>query len=200
MKKRILSMLLALTMVMGIFTGCGAGGSAKEITVSEMLNSIIEEKGEVTIYKAIANHFDKDVATLDYKDVYYVYDGKTLTQSNYQGRSTKFKNFQLVTDDKGNVRYEHMEFTLGDYIRFGAFSREEINGTSYMVFALYLHGFDGSKWWDKEVFYTLIEDTEYTIDKTIVFDKASDDITAYVDNATTRIYTWDKDFGKNNNQ
>ena len=82
MRKKFLSMLLATTMIVGLFTGCGSIGSANTITVSEMLNHILEEEGEVVIYNFTKDGSDWDS---DYKPgvntkaMVYYYNGETVS-------------------------------------------------------------------------------------------------------------------------
>lgn len=207
MKKRIISMVLALTMIMGILTGCGAGSGApaNSITVSEMLNSIVEEKGEVEIYArnyslgtfgsvsdiADKNGEPKAVNDNAKKFQKQIYDGKTGVVYNptlnpksnksitlkelmsadeasllgpFEGRKDKMRIY--VNNDE--VTAEILYFKNVSNVYFGSFSREEIAGESYMVFRTYEFRNDNGALTDYHV--TVIKDTEYTKDKTIVFD------------------------------
>lgn len=243
MKKRILSVVLALTMVMGILTGCGAGsdGSAsgstggfgtKEITVSEMLNSIIEEKGEVEIYefnpnsKILKNEYagnlmayldDKGSGTMSFKAYYY--DGETLKgcirndgkkeyiknflvnpSEFYEGteirKNPNFKGIKLVTDKNGDFLYE----SLGG-AKFGAFERVDFNGDSYMLFTTYTFGNEDSKDFAgqlKDMVCIIIKDTDYTKDKTIVFDAiGTNGIESEVEDLMYDVKTYDKNWTPN---
>lgn len=235
MKKRILSMLLVATMVMSIFTGCGAGGSANEITVSEMLNSILEDEGEVVMYTFTKDGDDwtEDYAPSKKTNVQcYVYNGETetitLMTSSATGTSknplgdyldgtciadkeksttTSYNepdDLTVVVDKEGNVLYETLLGVYAYSIRFGDFERKEINGVSCMVFATYYFGNEQNPKYAgvlEEVNYTIIADTDYTKDKTVVCDSADTEgilTETYDSSKLAWIHTSDKDWTPNN--
>ena len=197
MKKRILSMILMLTMVMGIFTGCGtgAGGSANEITVSEMLNSIIEEKGEVVMYRggvSADGYAGFDTISDKSDGSVVVYNGETLIQKRHKHSSPTLLgllkgeeeadyvtqkelavDLDLSLDENDNVVGEVLhgreKMKTSTYAVFDNCTHVEINGKSYMMFELYIKYFRSDNEVDT-VHLTFIEDTEYTKDKTVVFD------------------------------
>lgn len=198
MKKKILSMLLVATLITSIFTGCGAGGS-KEITVSEMLDSILEENGEVVMYTFLkdGSKWTEDYAPSKNTEVgCIVYDGETETTtwmissetgdpllgSYLDGTRVADKeasnkdlcnqpvNMKLEVDADGNVLCERL-----NSCSFGEFQRKEINGVSCMIFATYVFyvtTYDGIEQRVSGVSYTIIPDTEFTQDKTVVLDTA----------------------------
>lgn len=226
MKKRILTMVLALTMIMGILTGCGAD-SANKITVSEMINSVLEEKGEVVMYyvtKSGKNYTPDYVPTKNLEGTVTYYNGESLTamsskdkklgnylngtsEANIPARAIQDLKVDLktITDEEGTVLYE--AFCAKQYgaqketawFKFGEFSRVEIEGVSCMVFAVYSYDTDSYKL--KYVDYVVIEDTEYTKDKTVVFDKTNDEgikgNTVYTDLAGHGFVTSDKNWTPN---
>lgn len=231
MKKRILLMVLALTMIIGILTGCGAGsdGSAsgstggfgtKEITVSEMLNSIIEENGEVVMYTylyespyGIENDgvVDKDGNPKSFNE-YSDFRSSHIREIRYDGKSSNTKlckgaGFELdkcltgeytfdeavkgymnelkgsksemtIVTDEDDVMCERLTLKGNAplHVYFGSFTREEIAGVSCMVFRTY--GFakeNAGNPYGTLTYYdaTIIKDTEFTKDKTVVLDSTS---------------------------
>lgn len=121
MKKRILSMILMVTMIMGIFTGCGVGASSsmEKITVSEMLASVMEENnGEAVIF---THHYSKDNA---YKKNFsektkweaWVYDGEMLNAAVINCTGELTNNGGLVGTS---------EYTLKEFYSASTFEKSE---------------------------------------------------------------------------
>lgn len=113
--KRKISMLLVGMLIVGLLGGCGSSktmvkdGQSDDgvnieqeeeystLTVSELLNTIIEEKGQVDIY-TMTGPASKD-HLLDKNDQVYVYsyDGKTIKNyADFENRKTKFKLGEIV--------------------------------------------------------------------------------------------------------
>ena len=207
-------MVLALTMIMGILTGCGAGsdGSAsgstggfgtKEITVSEMIHSFAEEdnNGEfvtyrfelseddveavvaeettvadvvlnnkvVVTYKSFNNNEKTVSAGFINKTEMYLTDLIALDplSNDFDGQTEVKRSKQRLSlytyDDTGIITYEGYSGCLYS----NTFERVEIEGKTYMLFALYEFNFNGKI---IGVTCTMIEDTDYTKDKTVVLD------------------------------
>lgn len=188
MKKKILSMLLVATMVMGIFTGCGARGSANEITVSEMFNHILEEEGVVTIYegtkRSITENRDNVSLYQFYDDGYVMKHNNERTLSSYfsdegeQKSEGKFEGFTITKDENGQTIAEMINTSENGVVPFGKFERMEIEGESYMVFTTYFYeriGGENGYYKLESARCSIIKDTEYTKDKTIVLDTETTD-------------------------
>lgn len=233
--KRILTMILALTMVMGILTGCGAGsdGSAsgstggfgtKEITVSEMLDSIIEEKGEVVMYSGVnnfSNYEDKPCFKgTDFEvirsGIVTRYDGGEwvyakvcsnnfeslsdfITNAEEKAREVKVRinNFTpIFYTDNGKITCQEM-FEC----KFGSVEHVEIDGTSYMLFREFNYKNDTeNKDFGKCILMNLvlIEDTEYTKDKVVVFDDIKTEGFKMIDTTSENVYmTYDSNWTPN---
>lgn len=224
MKKRILSLLLVATMIMSIFTGCGNStetsgngntGSifTKKITISEMLNSIIEDEGEVIIYRALFHPKDpssenipplEDFELLDA----YSYDGNYLAYDENYHRYLD----ELLKLEKDEFVFHYLDepysldiyvpegedeavmecLTPGGYLGFyfGNFTRMEINEVSCMVFEAYDYP---SRDHLNTVYRIIIKDTDYTKDKVVVFDSPSSEsvtVNEYKDYVDEDGYGW----------
>lgn len=218
MKKK-LTALLALALTVTLLGGCGGtaqttSGTVKseagdlpaegsdvgdslsggEITVSDMINSILEEKGSVYIYEQVQNppgkDFGKDVSVHVYK-----YDGSSLADGGRRGNMGEYASgtespesleyetissevsLNLLTDSTGNnVRQETFYYKSirdnyeDEDLEFGFtnFRHITIYDKSYMVFSVS----NPERVWFECI---AIEDTDYTKDKVIVFDKIGTD-------------------------
>lgn len=197
MKKKLLSMLLVATMVMGIFTGCGADGSAETITFRDMLTHVLEENdGEIIIYERYNTSGYQKSFTENSGFRGYFYNGKEWARAT--NGAPKLKEFQAnevdfiqpeernYHDVYGLVLYKHesgtpVEYMSADacgnsgiFLKFGECSHVEINGISYMLFTTYNYTTRNGL---KSTDMILIEDTEYTKNKKIVLDSGdSEDI------------------------
>lgn len=191
-------MLLVSIIIMGIFTGCGNSAETsgngntgsifqETITISEMLNSIIEDEGHVVVYSTFSSDYKEPIETTSGGVV--AHDGKKdidLT-AGYDTPPYTFKEFlaldaaeideKLKEGSEDTIRFNlyvpegdgvvtAQTSTLAD---FGSFSRVEIDGKSCMVFELYRYNNGVCN----GVFRTIIKDTEYTKDKIVVFDSVS---------------------------
>ena len=192
MKNRILSMLLALTMVMGILTGCGAGGSgssSKEITVSEALNSILEDEGEVIIYNTKSRSY-KEKATQKVMSVitnsnegHLKWDGTSVYKwepmydrySPWISGPTDFFIEKSISETSSDIVTMTSKGSSNELL-FGTCEHVEYEGESYMVFKTYfVRPYDNGI--NEDVIHTtfyIIKDTDFTKDKTIVADSADD--------------------------
>lgn len=208
MKKRILSLLLVMAMIMSIFTGCGNSAETsgngntgsifqKTITISEMLNSIIEDEGECIMYRVLfdirgGSEYVPPLEDLKVTDA-FAYDGNYLLDAGCDDRKldvvlNKEKDEFYVED----VKEYHQPYSLDIYVPegedetvveclnredgyfglyFGNFTRMEIDEVSCMVFETYEYSLYNEEL--SEVYYTIIKDTEYTKDKVVVFDSPS---------------------------
>lgn len=198
MKKRILSMLLALTMIMGIFTGCGAGASMEKITVSEMLANVMEENdGEAVIFTYVYDDDDNYKKSFSEKTRWtpWTYDGETLS-----ALKAKDANGESVSGSKSptlNEFFSAVSYEIGDTsgkpgkwidisradtpveylyydspcVLFGKCEHVAIDGVSYMFFTSYKYD---NKHGLESTHFTLIKDTEYTKDKLVVVDSTED--------------------------
>lgn len=222
MKKK-LTALLTLALTVTLLGGCGGtakttSGTVKseagdlpaegsdvgdslsggEITVSDMINSILEEKGSVYIYEQVQNppgkDFGKDVSVHVYK-----YDGSSLAEEKSGHKMGEYASgtespesleyetissevsLNLLTDSTGNnVRqetfyYKYISESNGNHyehddLKFGFtnFRHITIYDKSYMVFSVS----NPERVWYECI---AIEDTDYTKDKVIVFDKIGTD-------------------------
>lgn len=202
MKKRIailLTLTLSATMLLG---GCGSAGSKSDtMTVSEMLETVLKDNGgEVYIYEADTQYYQSIALGKDMPVGVYVYDGEGINWCQEEGRTESGRgsyklgdiandkiNFEkggekdlvlgldLETDDTGNDVYIEAIPTEGEDVYYlGGFSRIEIYDKTYMCFATC---FTNLSYYDepKTELYYLIEDTESTKDKTIVWDKIGTD-------------------------
>lgn len=181
-------MLLVATMVMGIFTGCGAGSSANEITVSEMFNHILEEEGVVNIYSGTKSSITKNednVSLFQFYDDGYVRkcnNEKTLnsyfSDEGEQESEGKFKGFEITKAENEQTIAEMICTSKNGVLPFGEFERMEIEGESYMVFTTYFYeriGGENGYYKLESARCSIIKDTEYTKDKTIVLDTEETD-------------------------
>lgn len=188
-------MLLALTMIMGIFTGCGAGGSnasMEKITVSEMLANVMEENsGEAIIFTYESDKYRENVSE-KLKWLPYAYAKETMAQIAINGdgwkctldefysadsyvkseKATHSSNWWYldVTREESVVQYIPYDSHNKDaVVTFGECEHVIINDESYMLFKSYKYDYiDGFE----KTCFTLIKDTEYTKDKLVIADSA----------------------------
>lgn len=202
--KRILSMLLALTMIMGIFTGCGAGASMEKITVSEMLANVMEENdGEAVIFTHVYDDNDNYKKSFSEKTRWepWNYDGETLSGLNAKdvnGESVSGSKRPTLNEFFSAVSYEKNPgiYASGEPSWKIDVSREntpveymQLNGCWYpsVFFGKCEHvEIDGTSYmfftsyiYDNKdglvsTHFTLIKDTEYTKDKLVVVDSTED--------------------------
>lgn len=205
------------------------------ITVSQMLNLIVDEKGQVSIYQMQGSETKDHVLDKDDKVAVLSYDGKTIkryfdkdakyeedktykigevaqgvaeipsegsenwfsVQDNGYFSDIKYDSqkigMAMNTDASGNnadvealyatitgsclysdeeVENEPTDFETTYCINFSSsFQRYQIYNQSYMVFRT-TRG-DGTN--VRDIYYTIIQDTESTIDKTVVLDEVGTD-------------------------
>ncbi len=199
MKKRFIAIVLIATMTLGILGGCGSseGGSSKKsdtMTVSQMFETVLEENGgELYIYKADDCDLGKDMSVNVWS-----YNGQRVNACQEVGRTegnsgaynlgdiaNKKINFEkcedsnilvhgldLETDETGNNVYIEAIHTENKRLKFylGGFSRIEVYDTTFMCFTTNVTDNSYATPYTYQLYY-LIEDTETTKDKTIVWDK-----------------------------
>ncbi len=205
-EKRFITLGLVVTMVVGVLGGCGSSGSSgKTMTVSEMLETVIEDNGgEVYLYEVESGGDNKDKTfgkDMKVSDV-YAYDGNNIERMSlgygniiklkdvanhdvsYEERQNKREilGLDLETDETGNDVYiEAIKIDDNDgwgkeydVMYFGGFSRIEIYDTTFMCFATNFTDYSYANPYTTTQ-YVLIEDTESTKDKTIVWDELGTD-------------------------
>lgn len=199
MKKKLLTGVLVATMLVSTLTGCGGSGSGTSksdtMTVSEMLNAVLEDNdGEILIYREESATGNVSVGK-DLQTAPFFYDGNNVGRAYYYrntsagtkdvikpslGRIAQddFSSYLfekatpasailcLATDATGNsVEYETLSLgTEGEKIYFDEFERIEIYDTTFMYFRYVRSD-------NPYYYYTFIEDTASTKDKTIVLDE-----------------------------
>lgn len=197
MKKRILSMILMLAMVMGIFTGCGAGAdnagaSMEKITVSEMLANVVEENdGKVVIFVHDSDSYKENFSEKT-KWFAYTYNGEATQLLRGANGEVNTPTADLASVDASNKRTELKEyyneharvkidmsrpdssvvFLGGNDIFFGECKHVDINGESYMFFKSYKISKNSEEF--GQTMFTLIKDTDFTKDKLIVADSTGE--------------------------
>lgn len=202
MKRKMTALLTLALLTTLLLGGCGGTESKSDtMTVSEMLETVLKDNGgEVYIYKADTKYHQNVALGKDMPVGVYVYDGEGINWCQEEGRTESGRdsyklgdiannkvNFEkggekdlvlgldLETDDTGNDVYIEAIQTENDEVYLlGGFSRIEVYDTTYMCFATrvtHLNTYDN---WKTEIYY-LIEDTESTKDKTIVWDKIGTD-------------------------
>jgi len=111
MKKKLLVLLMATTMMASLLAGCGSK-DATPITVSEMLDKVLEENGgSIYIYtSSISGHsFDELISTTEYtvalKPTVYKYDGTNICtlSASLKGGSRQDKGHFESATVKGNT-------------------------------------------------------------------------------------------------
>lgn len=199
MKKRIIALSLVLTMAVGILNGCGSSGTKSDtMTVSEMLETVLEDNSGELYFYTTDTRYDHEIPLGKSRrmDV-YSYDGESVVRCRKVGsddiqcalgqianKETSFEKTEekdkvlgldLETDKTGNEVYlevlkteTHRGSKDFEVYYLGGFSRIEIYGTTYMCFATRQTDFYDDR---KTEIYFLIEDTESTKDKTIVWDE-----------------------------
>lgn len=196
----------------------GSSKKSDTMTVSEMLEAVLEDNdGELYIYEADM-FYDSDIPLGKNRPVHvYVYDGEGIDWCREAGRTQTGRgsyklgdiankeisfekggdkaesHLNLETDESGNNVYiEAMMYKKAlkgrDAFYLGGFSRIEVYGTTFMCFATTV---THKAYYDNRssVLYYLIEDTESTKDKTIVWDDlGTDGIPVDELNVDTSIY------------
>jgi len=193
MKKRITVLLTVSALLAALFAGCGSSGSTNgqtqmtdekksgSMTVSEMLDSVLNESqnGRITIYRygivERDGHVDKlKVYEYDGTNIYeatnvsikctpeQIISGEVDIVMSNEGKAAELKMYNIESSN------EYIDVHKGGGIGFyNTFSHVEIAGISFMCFSYYgANDLPDSGY----TYYTLIQDTKETKNKTIVYD------------------------------
>lgn len=197
MKKKLLALVLVATMIVSVLTGCG-GGKSKTMTVSEMLDAVLEANGgEMLIYTY--DDYELGVGKDSRVNTFY-YNGDIGDYASFKQGSNGVKpklgeiaqdnlsaysfevgldepeslGLHLITDSTGNaVDHEALYYTVSgsnkDLIKFGGiFERLEIYDKTFMLFRYDYYNRSHQK---IKYMYVIIPDVEATKNKTIIFDE-----------------------------
>lgn len=202
MKKRLTVIVVAVLCTLFVLSACGnkttntnnpdSKGTSDEnntqtsntMTVSEMLNTVLKDNGgKMYIYYRRPRNGNSPLSK-DLDVDAYLYDGKSIIP--HKGKATlgeiakgeadfgekedkKNAVLDVETDSTGNNT--NLEVMLGSIkAYFGSFSRIQIYDKTYMCFTTM-----GFTYGDDPRYYTIIEDTISTKDKTIVWDSVGTD-------------------------
>lgn len=198
MKKKFLTLALVTTMLVSTLTGCGGSGKSDTMTVSQMFEAVLEDNGgEFYIYGVETKYYPDTALGKDMPMKVFAYDGESIIRCQEVGRTengagnyklgeivkenvnfektedeTLVLGLNLETDETGNNVYIETIKTEKDNDRYclGGFSRIEIYDTTFMCFATNYTDHNYVTPHTTQIYY-LIEDTESTKNKTIVWDE-----------------------------
>lgn len=161
--------------------------------------------GELYFYTTDTQYSNETPLGKDRKMQVYIYDGETVCRGKQVGSDDDYESYKLgeiannemtfekvgekdrvlgldlETDETGNNVYiealkteSHSEWHDFEVYYLGGFSRIEVYGTTYMCFSTRVTHLDTYDNWKTELYF-LIEDTESTKNKTIVWDEIGTD-------------------------
>lgn len=198
MKKKFLTLALVTTMLVSTLTGCGGSGKSDTMTVSQMFDTVLEDNGgELYIYGVETKYHSDTALGKDMPMKVFAYDGERIIRCQEVGRTENgFGEYKLGDIAKGNMNFEKTEnetLVLGlnletdetgnsvyieaiktendkDRYCLGGFSRIEVYDTTFICFATNVTDHSYATPYTTQRYY-LIEDTESTKGKTIVWDE-----------------------------
>lgn len=155
---------------------------SKTMTVSEMLNAVLKDNGGKMYIYYRTPHYGDAAPGKDLNVNAYLYDGKSIVSqegTTTLGDVVKGEAVFEEEEDKGNAVLDvetdstgnntNLEVMLADgkttKAYFGSFSRIQVYDKTFMCFTTI-----GFTYGDDPQYYTLIEDTTSTKDKTIAWD------------------------------